>query len=112
MLNHAHVRIDILRVKTSERVRSLLDLISIASVSFVAIYVATKAITVLEKSIKSGALANTALETPLIIPQSIWFAGWIWFAISSTGLLIVGVYLFFKKRPEEVDSIIGVRAEA
>ncbi|USD61679.1 TRAP transporter small permease subunit [Vibrio sp. SCSIO 43140] len=112
LLNHAHVRIDILRVKTSERVRSLLDLISIASVSFVAIYVATKAITVLEKSIKSGALANTALETPLIIPQSIWFAGWIWFAISSTGLLIVGVYLFFKKRPEEVDSIIGVRAEA
>ncbi len=112
LLNHAHVRIDILRVKGTERMRSLLDLIAITAVAFVSIYIAVRAISVVEKSIKSGALSNTALEIPLIIPQTIWFAGWVWFAISASVLFLVGVYLFFTQRTKEIDNIIGVRAEA
>ncbi|QUJ66631.1 TRAP transporter small permease [Photobacterium sp. GJ3] len=112
LLNLAHIRIDILRKKSSERIRSLLDLVSIAAVSFVSIYIAMKAITVVEKSMNSGALSNTALEIPLIIPQTIWFAGWVWFAISATTLFIAGVYLFFTQRTKEIDNSIGVRSEA
>ncbi|MDC0610821.1 TRAP transporter small permease [Vibrio sp.] len=111
LLNRAHVRIDILRDKTSKSFRCVFDLIAIASVSFVAIYVATKVVSVIDKSLRSGALANTALETPLIIPQSIWFAGWIWFAISSTLLFLVGLSLFFTRRFDQVDRVIGTESE-
>ena len=111
LLNRAHVRISLLRAKKSPGFRCAFDLISIASVSFVAIFIATKVIGVVEKSIRSGARSNTALETPLIIPQSVWFAGWVWFAISSTLLALIGLYLFFIRRYEQVDRVIGTESE-
>ncbi|MHA2936876.1 TRAP transporter small permease subunit [Vibrio sp. RC27] len=108
--NRAHVRIDILRDKANSSIRCLFDLISIASVSFVGIYVSTKAVSVIEKSYRSGALANTALETPLLIPQSIWFAGWVWFAISSTLLFVIGFSLFLTQRFDKANEVIGTES--
>jgi TRAP-type C4-dicarboxylate transport system permease small subunit len=110
LMHRAHVRIDILREKAQKHaaIRSLFDLVAIASVSFVAIYVATKVVAVVEKSANTGALANTALETPLIIPQSIWLAGWLWFAVLSTLLLLIGVVLFAQRRFDDVDSLLGI----
>ena len=87
----AHVRIDFLREKSNPFIRSLFDLIALAALSYVAVYIAYHAIPVLSKTLKSGALSNTAMEIPLYLPQSIWLAGWIWFAISSSILLIISI---------------------
>ena len=107
----AHVRIDLLREKGGDKMRSLYDLIALASLSYVAIYVAYRAWPVLTKTLKSGALSNTALEVPLYIPQSIWFAGWIWFALSSSVLLILSVLLVLQGRHQVVDETIGTGDE-
>lgn len=111
LLNKAHVRIDVLRTKATRPFRCVFDLIAIASVAFVAIYIASKAISVVEKSAHSGALANTALATPLIIPQSIWFAGWVWFAVSASILFVVGLLLFLARRYEQVDDVLGTESD-
>ena len=47
---------------------------------------------VLGKSLAGNATANTPLETPLWIPQSIWLAGWFWFAAASLVLLCLTVW--------------------
>ncbi|MDP5252733.1 MULTISPECIES: TRAP transporter small permease subunit [unclassified Vibrio] len=111
LVHRAHVRIDLLRARAGQRVKCLFDLAAMASVSFVAIYAALKVTTVVEKSIRSQSLSNTALEVPLVIPQTIWMLGWCWFALSSTVLLLVGVYYFLTQRFEQVDKVIGTESE-
>ncbi|WP_413692263.1 TRAP transporter small permease subunit [Psychromonas sp. KJ10-2] len=108
----AHVRIDFLRAKSNSFIRSLFDLIALAALSYVAVYLAYYAIPVLTKTLKSGALSNTAMEVPLYLPQSIWLAGWIWFAISSSLLLIISIILVLQGKYELVDKNIGIGDES
>ena len=107
----AHVRIDLLREKGNALMRSLCDLVALAALSYVAVYVAYRAVPVLSKTLKSGALSNTAMEVPLVIPQSIWLAGWFWFAASSSILLIVAIVLVIQGRHDVVDETIGTGNE-
>lgn len=107
----AHVRIDLLRNKGNVMMRSIFDLISLAALSYVAVFLAYHVLPVLTKTLKSGALSNTSLEVPLYIPQSVWLAGWVWFAVSSSILLIVALVLVFQGKYEQVDEIIGTGDE-
>jgi len=104
----AHVRIDFLREKSNALGRSLFDLISLAALSYVAVYVAYHAISVLNKTLKTGALSNTAMEVPLYIPQTIWLAGWVWFAISSSLLLIIAIILLIQGKHAQINNTIGI----
>ncbi|MGJ8580984.1 MAG: TRAP transporter small permease subunit [Psychromonas sp.] len=108
----AHVRIDFLREKSNSFIRSLFDLIALAALSYVAVYLAYYAIPVLTKTLKSGALSNTAMEVPLYLPQSIWLAGWIWFAISSSLLLIISLILVLQGKYQLVHKNIGIGDES
>ena len=72
----AHVRIDLIRLRLQTRGRALLDLIAIVALAGVASLVAFQCWPVLEKTIERGSRANTALETPLWLPQTIWLSGW------------------------------------
>jgi len=108
----AHVRIDLLRVRCSSRGQALLDAIAILSLAWVAIVIAFRVWPVLAKTIKFNSMANTTLETPLWIPQSLWLAGWMWFAVSST-IIAVSVLLYVSRGEfDEVNSIAGVRNQA
>ncbi|MZI95618.1 TRAP transporter small permease subunit [Vibrio sp. CAIM 722] len=111
LLTKAHVRIDILRNQAPKALRAVFDLLAIMSLSYVAIFVATKVETVVAKTGLAHSLANTALATPLIIPQSIWFAGWVWLAISSSILSIYGIYLVCTKQFTKLDDVIGTESE-
>ncbi|MBJ7536108.1 TRAP transporter small permease subunit [Marinomonas transparens] len=108
----AHVRIDILRNKSKAPGRSIADLIALSATSFVALYAAYYVVPVVEKSFQRQSLANTSLETPLIIPQSIWMAGWIWFAVTSLALLVCAVCLVVQHKYDQVDDIIGTGTES
>ena len=103
----AHVRIDLLRNKGNAFIRSLFDLIALAALSYVAIYLAYHVLPVLNKTLKSGALSNTSLEIPLYLPQSIWIAGWIWFAVSSSVLLVLAAILVVQGKYVLADDAIG-----
>ncbi|MEO9274436.1 TRAP transporter small permease subunit [Marinomonas sp. 5E14-1] len=107
----AHVRIDIIRNKRQPLGRAVFDLTALCATSYVAVYAAYYVIPVFEKSFKRNSLANTSLETPLIIPQSIWMAGWLWFAVSSCLLLICALWLMYKKSYQPLNDMIGTETE-
>ncbi|MGJ8544532.1 MAG: TRAP transporter small permease subunit [Sulfitobacter sp.] len=108
----AHVRIDLVRARGTAAVRAWFDAVSILSLAAVAVTVAYRAWPVLAKSIKNNSSANTTLETPLWIPQSLWMAGWAWFAISAV-LLSVAVLLFLAGgKHDEIEEFAGSRGEA
>jgi hypothetical protein len=66
---------------------------------------------VLSRSLARGSLANTPLETPLWIPQSIWVGGWIWLSLVS-GLLAICIFaLIMQRRWRQVEDVAGMTSE-
>lgn len=111
LLELAHVRIDLLRMRLQSVGRSVLDLLSMFSVAAIACVVAFYAWPVLAKSIQQGSRANTPLETPLWIPQVLWFSGRIWFALTSTVMLICAFGLLAQRQTAQFEKSFGVVSE-
>lgn len=107
----SHVRIDLLRAKCKSVWRSLLDAIAMLALAGTAVIIAYRVWPVLEKSIANNSTANTTLETPLWIPQSLWMAGWVWFAVSATFMLCMVLILILQKQFDLVHEHAGVKDE-
>lgn len=98
LFHKVHVRIDILYIKLHPKVQAVLDglaffmfLVYMSTLSYFAFFV-------LKRSIIRGSTANTPLQTPLWIPQSIWFLGLIVFTLIILGILSGSVYHQLKGR--------------
>jgi TRAP-type C4-dicarboxylate transport system permease small subunit len=111
LVERAHVRIDLLYVKLPAPGRAWLDIVAMASVAFVAVLVAYYAYDVLGKSLARGSRSNTPLAIQLWIPQAIWFAGWVWLAVTSTVLLACVLLMTFARRWAQVADLAGVTSE-
>ncbi|MFC4350816.1 TRAP transporter small permease subunit [Fodinicurvata halophila] len=112
LMELAHVRIDFLRLRLHTWGRIVLDLLAIASLAVTVTVVAVQTWPVLGKSLQSNALANTPLATPLWIPQTIWFSGWVWFAVTACLMLLCAVGLLASGRLHAFDEQFGTFSEA
>jgi len=108
----SHVRIDLLRSRCRSKGQALFDTVAILALSGSALVIAYRAWPVLAKTIKNGSTANTTLETPLWIPQSLWFAGWFWFAISAVVVALCVLTNLVKGKFDDVNDIAGLRSES
>jgi len=104
LLERAHVRIDILHRRLPGGGRAFLDITAIASLALTVLVVAWQCWPVLEKSLTRGSRANTPLETPLWIPQILWFSGWVWFAACASLMLASACSLLYARRRDAFDT--------
>jgi TRAP-type C4-dicarboxylate transport system permease small subunit len=104
----AHVRIDLLRQKTPPPVRAALDLLALGTLAAVALLVAWKGWAVLERTLNNASRANTPLETPLWIPQLLWWSGWVWFAAVAVILWLAAVALIARGDGAGAERAAGV----
>lgn len=111
LLELAHVRIDFLRTYATQALRAWIDLFALFLLSVVVSLIAFQSWPVLRTTLKNGSTANTPLETPLMLVQIPWFAGWIWFALMAWLLFIVSTWLTLKGEFLRVEKAIGVFAE-
>lgn len=109
LTNMSHVRIDLLRSRCKTQGQALFDTIAILALAGSALVIAYRAWPVLAKTLKNGSTANTTLETPLWIPQSLWLAGWVWFAISAVVLALTVITYLFTGKFEQVNEVAGMR---
>ncbi len=112
LLELAHVRIDLLRLRLSSTGRWVLDILSMLTLTVTTLVVAIYAWPVLAKSIERGSRANTPLETPLWIPQAVWFSGWVWFALTSSIMLVCAIGLLAQGRSDDFNRQFGTMSEA
>ena len=82
-----------------------------SSLASVAVVIAYRVWPVLAKSIKHNSTANTTLETPLWIPQSLWLAGWVWFALSAVVIAFAVLGFVLKGQFDDVNETAGMRTE-
>ena len=111
LMELSHIRIEVLRTRFAGWGRVFLDLLAMLAMSATVVIIAFRAWPVLARSITNNSRANTVLETPLWIPQSLWFAGWVWFALMCCAVTFLTIILVLQGRLGDVESRIGIRNE-
>ncbi|MFD1796597.1 TRAP transporter small permease [Paracoccus aurantiacus] len=111
LIERAHVRIDVIRQMLAGPGRAAMDLFAMIVTNGVVVLIAWYCWPVLQKTLERGSRANTPLETPLWIPQGIWFAGWLWFALTATALSLIGVAYLLRGKHADFEATLGIGSE-
>lgn len=96
-IKKGHIRIDLVYQKLSRPLRIFLDLLAILMMIIFVYLMTYFSYKTLSMSIIRFSRANTALQTPLWIPQILWFLGNAFFLITATVILLKYIRYFLKK---------------
>jgi TRAP-type C4-dicarboxylate transport system permease small subunit len=88
MLVKAHIRIDMLTMRLSWPLRSASNIVALLSMGFLALFACYAIFEEVERAWSRGITSITRLETPLWIPQGLWLAGFVFFALTILLLLL------------------------
>ena len=110
LVERAHIRIDSLYVLFPRRLRLLLDVAGLVLlVTFFAL-VAWHGWSMVEQSWIAGSRSQSALQTPTVIPQFIWFAGLAGFVAIGIALLVHALILAWHGEHAAVAQAISTRS--
>lgn len=110
LLDRAHIRIDSLYVLLPIRMRLVLDFAGLAL--FVAFFslIAWHGSSMVMQSWRSASRSQSALQTPTVIPQSIWILGLVIFVVIGALLFVHALMLVRGGRLAEAASTISTRS--
>jgi len=108
LLKRSHIRVDILYARLGLKPRVALDLFALACMAVLVSTLAFHAWNVLQDSIAYRSVSNTPLQVPQWIPQSIWFAGYLFFALTLLSLALVSLGHLLRGRWGAVSALIGI----
>lgn len=81
LVTRSHTRVDFLVSRFSPFARSVLNLLAIVSLAALALLCLWRGLHVVLESIDMRSTASTPLATPMWIPQAVWLAGYVLFAL-------------------------------
>ena len=110
LIERAHIRIDSLYVLFPNALRVVLDIAGLVLfVGFFAL-VTWHARLVLDQSWVSGSRSQSAIETPVILPQVVWFGGLLLFFVVGVVLLIEALRRLLRGDVQGTVALIGTRS--
>jgi TRAP-type C4-dicarboxylate transport system permease small subunit len=98
LLRRGHPRIEIFFRFFPIALRDFLHVLAQVSMAAFATFMAWHAWGELQSTLRFGAITNTPLQTPLWVPQSIWLAGMVFFALTACLLACHVALLLFADR--------------
>ena len=98
-LDRSHTRVEILLERLPRGVRRVLDLISVLSITAMAVFMAWRGWAAMADSVAYGSLSGTPLMTPLWQPQAVWVLGLIFFALVAAATAVHALVLFVTGAP-------------
>lgn len=98
LMRRGHPRIDLFFRFFPEIVRDTLNALAQITIMGFAIFMAWQAWGELEKTLRFGAITNTPLQTPLWVPQSVWLAGMVFFALTCCLCTAHAIWLYVTDR--------------
>jgi TRAP-type C4-dicarboxylate transport system permease small subunit len=105
-----HIRIDSLYTHLHPRLRALLDILGLVAFIYFMALVTLYSYGVLAQSISSDSHSISELETPLAVPQAVWFAGFVVFLFVAAIYLARAVVAFIKGDLRTVTELLGARS--
>jgi TRAP-type C4-dicarboxylate transport system permease small subunit len=110
LLDRAHIRIDSLYVLLPTRLRLALDFLGL--ILFVGFFglIARHGWNVVRQSWDAGSRSQSALQTPTVIPQAIWFVGLVLFVAVGIVLFLYALRRAARGETGAVAAAIGTRS--
>ena len=110
LLDRAHIRIDSLYVLLPTRLRLALDFLGL--ILFVGFFglIAWHGWNVVTQSWSAGSRSQSALQTPTVIPQMLWFVGLVVFVAVGVVLFVYALRLAARGETGAVAAAIGTRS--
>ncbi|NVK43376.1 MAG: TRAP transporter small permease [Oceanospirillaceae bacterium] len=109
LLDRSHIRIDLIHRKLPRGLRTGLNLLATLLMTGLALLLCGMAWIVIRETLDYGSTAATPWATPLIYPQSAWFAGLVLFALTTLVLMLRGIWLLWVGRRADFDRDYGPR---
>lgn len=105
----AHIRVDVLVNKLPIAWRQYLHALALAVLTFLALFLAWCAWTLVDESVFFNATDTSALAIPLVIPQGLWAIGISMLAMQAVLQLFEVACLLWANDAQQVDSLLGAR---
>ncbi|KAF0103020.1 MAG: TRAP-type transport system small permease [Rhodospirillaceae bacterium] len=102
-----HIRVDILLDAFPRPVRVAFDLLAALSMALLAVALAWFCWSTLAQSMAMNAKSVSALQTPMALPQSVWWVGIFWFACVAVLLPVQAVLRLLAGDGPGFDALIG-----
>ena len=112
LLDRAHIRIDSLYVFFPRSLRLALDFVGIALLVGFFGLIARHGWNVAAQSWVSGSRSQSALQTPTVLPQSVWLVGLVLFLVVAVVLLVHAAALIARGKTAEAERAISTRSAA
>jgi TRAP-type C4-dicarboxylate transport system permease small subunit len=110
LLSRSHIRIDTVYVRVRRPIRALLDVLSLAALAFFFTLVAWHAWGVVRQSWVSQSRSQSEIETLLVIPQGLWFAGLLFFVAVALLLLARSLFAGLTGNLDRLFELIGSKS--
>jgi TRAP-type C4-dicarboxylate transport system permease small subunit len=103
LLGRNHIRVDVFHELFPRGVRAAMNWLSIVLLAAFAVTLAGICLKVVRETVEYGSTAQTPWATPLIYPQSVWYAGLIMFMLAALVLATRASWLLFTGRLDELN---------
>lgn len=95
LMGRNHIRVDVFHEKFPQRVQAWMNWFSAVSLAALGLFIAWVAFKVIGDTMQYRSTAQTPWATPLIWPQSVWYAGLVIFALVASGYAVRATMLLF-----------------
>ena len=107
LMRRGHPRIDIGFRLFPTRMRQVLHVLALATLTGFAVFMTQHAIGEFRGTLAFGTITNTPLQTPLWVPQVFWVAGTGFFALTALVMTVHGALMIASGRGGEAERLYG-----
>jgi TRAP-type C4-dicarboxylate transport system permease small subunit len=104
LMGRNHIRVDVFHELMPRRLQAVLNWLSVVALAALGVFIAFVAFKVIADTLQYRSTAQTPWATPLIIPQSVWYAGLVVFALVACGYALRATILLFGGRLDTLNT--------
>ena len=110
LVDRAHIRVDFLYRTFPTPLRRFADLLGLVMLLGFALIATIMAWNLLADTMKFGSRSITPLRTPLVYPQAVWFAGWVFFCVTAFVLIVATVLKIIGGDAVGANALAGIKS--
>lgn len=103
LMGRSHIRVDVFHERLPRAAQAALNWLSIVALAALGVFLAWTATKVVRDTMEYGSTAQTPWATPLIWPQSVWYACLVVFALVAVGYAARATWLWLSGRVDELN---------
>lgn len=104
LMGRNHIRVDVFHEKMPRALQAAMNWLSIVTLAAFGVFIAWIALKVIADTRQYGSTAQTPWATPLIWPQSVWYAGLLVFALLASGYALRATLLLLQGRVDTLNT--------